>query len=694
LLSLLVSVPHPAGGEEKPPLNIDADEVVWNRKEGVITAKGFAHVRYGDTFFAADRMEYHPASGDLTASGNVVLEYEDSRIFAQRMDFNVDTTLGLLYNAEGYIGGAYFITGKKVQRISEKEYQFEEGSFTTCRCDDPAWLFTLKRGTLHLDRFAVLRGAAFKVKGLPVAALPIALVPAKTERSTGFLFPSFGTSSLDGFILENRFFWAINRQSDATLGLDYLSKRGLRPNLEYRYIISRNARGRIFGSMLEDRVNDVTFYQIRGGHYQRFKHDVVSELKIDFESAVSPAREFDLDVERRAKVRTDSFLYARKNWRRQALQMENRFFKSTLSREAPSFAMLPELTFFNSRERLFSTPLYYDLNLTVSNFIEELPGGGNRNLSRVDFFPRLSLPIGSLSWWDFTQTVGFRETAYSEQRGSVKPVTRELFFSQTMLEAPRLFRSYAVRMGKIDRVVHIVEPVVTYTYVSDNEAGIEGRILRFDEVDDFGAASVLAYSLTNRLVAREVGEGGRRRVREIARVTLSQSYDIREERSRRAGDPLSGVLIDVETWFLPSLRVNFDALYSLEQDSLETMNLEVGYRFLKYLNFEFDSRLKRGRQPAGLPRTDYIRAGIGANLGERWYLEYAARINLLLKKEVTENSFILSYTSQCWGFKARLVDREDETTVDFQIELLGLGGLGKKINPTVNPHLLPRLCAP
>jgi hypothetical protein len=72
-------------------------------------------------------------------------------------------------------------------------------------------------------------------------------------------------------------------------------------------------------------------------------------------------------------------------------------------------------------------------------------------------------------------------------------------------------------------------------------------------------------------------------------------------------------------------------------------------------------------------------------------LEYAARINLLQEKKFIENSLIASYKSHCWGITARLVDRFDETTVDFQVELTGLGGLGEKIGRLVNPERLPRL---
>ena len=47
---------------------------------------------------------------------------------------------------------------------------------------------------------------------------PILYYPTKEDdRATGFLMPTYGSSSLRGQSLHNAFFWAIDRSQDATL---------------------------------------------------------------------------------------------------------------------------------------------------------------------------------------------------------------------------------------------------------------------------------------------------------------------------------------------------------------------------------------------------------------------------------------------------------------------------------------------
>ena len=66
-----------------------------------------------------------------------------------------------------------------------------------------------------------------KVKGVPLFYLPVMYYPTnKEDRATGFLMPTYGTSTLRGQSIHNAFFWAINRSQDATLLHDWFSKTG------------------------------------------------------------------------------------------------------------------------------------------------------------------------------------------------------------------------------------------------------------------------------------------------------------------------------------------------------------------------------------------------------------------------------------------------------------------------------------
>ena len=88
----------------------------------------------------------------------------------------------------------------------------------------PRWQLTSGTVLLNLEHYAILTNSLFKVKGVPVLYLPIFYYPINDEdRATGFLIPTYGTSTIRGQTISNAFFWAINRSQDATFLHDWYS---------------------------------------------------------------------------------------------------------------------------------------------------------------------------------------------------------------------------------------------------------------------------------------------------------------------------------------------------------------------------------------------------------------------------------------------------------------------------------------
>ena len=194
----------------------------------------------GDTKLYADDVWYYVDQNRAVATGNVVFRQGTNQISADRADFDTKTRLGTFYNASGFAtaqpprqsaapGGAalpprtgqdtivYFF-GETVEKIGPKKYKIISGGFTTCVQPTPRW--DLHAGTivLNIDHYTLLKNAVMNVKGVPLFYLPVLYYPTKKEdRATGFLLPTYGTSTLRGQQLHNAFFWAINRSQDATI---------------------------------------------------------------------------------------------------------------------------------------------------------------------------------------------------------------------------------------------------------------------------------------------------------------------------------------------------------------------------------------------------------------------------------------------------------------------------------------------
>jgi hypothetical protein len=106
--------------------------------------------------------------------------------------------------------------------------------------------------TLHLDDYAFLKNAVFRVKNVPLMFLPIFYYPIQEDnRATGFLIPIYGSTTQRGQSITNQFFWAINRSHDATIEHDWFSKTGQQIGGEYRYVLAPGSQGNTRMSFLK-----------------------------------------------------------------------------------------------------------------------------------------------------------------------------------------------------------------------------------------------------------------------------------------------------------------------------------------------------------------------------------------------------------------------------------------------------------
>src|SRR6266446_4193524 len=126
-------------------------------------------------------------------------------------------------------------------------------------------------------------------------------------------------------------------------------------------------------------------------------------------------------------------------------------------------------------------------------------------VERTDFAPHVTT---AFRWHDIQliPSFGIRETFYdsSFQNGAIAGlnVVRSSRDVTVDLVLPSLDRVFKAPKWMGDQVKHVIEPRVTYKYVN----GIDNfsQIVRFDETDLFTNTNQIEFSLTNRLLAKDV----------------------------------------------------------------------------------------------------------------------------------------------------------------------------------------------
>lgn len=133
----------------------------------------------------------------------------------------------------------YFrLQGESLERKDGNTYTARDAIFTPCICADgnsPAWGFQADEIVTQQEGYINLKHPVLTIKGVPIIYLPFLKLPMKVKRQSGFLMPSFQTSSRNGFVYSQPVFLENNPNSDATLTTDLFQKRGIRLGLEARY---------------------------------------------------------------------------------------------------------------------------------------------------------------------------------------------------------------------------------------------------------------------------------------------------------------------------------------------------------------------------------------------------------------------------------------------------------------------------
>jgi len=521
------------------------------RKGDVTTADGDVDIHYGDTRLRADHVEYNGKTYEAMATGHVQLDYGNEHLEADEAHYNVSTGHGLFNNVRGSIqierrpnptllisDNPLYFEARDVERFPGDVYLVHRAWITICDPEHPKWQFYAPNARIRLDKTVALVNANFRLFRVPLIWLPYATAPAgRKVRATGFLIPDVGQSSRKGFILGDAFYWAPNPWMDATIGAQFMSRRGVleRGTLRAKPFENTSIEYTYFG--VEDRglLNpDGTTRSPQGGEQQRleiqsllpggwrFVTDYNHLSSLTFRLAFADSFGEAINSE----VRSATFLS--NNFRGFSLNFAGLSDKSFLTLPVAATATSPavpatSVTLRNLPEARFgsveqaplrSLPIYFGLDafagvvfrndedIRTSNFVD-----------RYELAPRITVPLHFGRWLGVTPSAAFRTTRYGDSFDSagqvspvaisrntgeftveIRPPVLERFFERTSLNKDKTRRRYK----------HTIEPAFAYRYVT----GVNrfAQFVRFDSDTTLTNTSEVEYGFTQRLFRKD-GDG-------------------------------------------------------------------------------------------------------------------------------------------------------------------------------------------
>lgn len=666
MLSLVAAMDVSAsGGDEK--VRIVSDSLQHNSKNDTVRATGNVTVEWKGSTLTADEVEYSQSTDDASASGHVKLRSDTEELTAEQMTINLLTRRGVAVNGmlttrEGNLK----LRGERMEKTGEDEYHLSRGSFTTCDADPPSWKFTASELDLTLEGYATGRNVVFSVAELPVFYTPYIIFPAKTQRQSGFLFPRFGNSNRNGFLLDIPYYWAVSPSAEATLDLDIRTRRGYGAGANIAYLRPAGSYGNIKGYAVYDKEMD------RGRSTLGARVKELIGPTMDFNADVSMAtdRSFYRDYGEVSgeynRQALDSSVSLVKRWESWYAAAEARMIDdlgSSLNRQ--TLQRLPELSLAGTGMRLGPLPLYVGLKSRITSFSRREGTEGQRLIAQPTVAWHADLPDGlTLGGWG-----GYQQRLYHAYGGHGDG-NSGLGLAVAGADASANFmKIYDIAGTGMTRIRHSLTPGMGYSFVQDKG---QDRLPFFDYDDRVPGQNLLNWSLTNLLTGRFDSSGTE--YRELLMMRLSQGYQLSGGRRDllNAADPggrFTDMRIEATASPLKQIAVYYDSRLSTSRGKFGSNSIWA----------RFDD--ERGNS-AGLgyrrtdERMDYLQGSLTLAMLKPFYLNLVERY-AFDRKDFLEQFYAVEYRHQCWSMNLSYRDRPGNSEFMVNFSLAGIGNTGK-----------------
>ncbi len=688
------------------------DDLEPGEVEGTDVFFGNVEFVYQDIKVTADRVTLNREEETLFAEGNVVFDQGPRRLVGATLDFDLQEKLGELTEVKGQLATDYFFEGMRVAKVGDNTYEIEDGIFTSCEADVPAWSFRARKVRVTVDKYARARGATLRAKKLPVLYFPYVLWPAKTDRTSGFLVAKPGYSQRRGASLGLAYYQTLGRSADTTFNVDLFAggapdgSAGTGSYLgignEFRYKPSESSEGIFEGYTIRDPELDDWRWRVKYDHESK-------RLPLGFRGVVQveDVSDFDFfqDFERRADRNSQRRIYSRgyltKNWGTHSLNIQFDDRETLVGNQGRTIQLrqLPEIEYKMRSTRLGKSPLYLALNSSMHFLDLERSATLDNSYQRADLSPALTLPIRSKPWLSMSFTVGSRFTWYgdslftSEETAATNPtsgfrddsLTRFVPTAAAEIVGPSFSRIFETNGKRFSKYKHVIEPRINYGFFDDFED--QERIPLFDEIDNLRGRNVTRFSIFNRLLAKPTDEsqGGAREIM-LLQIYQDHSFDpdrplqLSSDRSlQRSAGPLTALYR-----FNPSRKLSLrtEVAYNTLFGEIERTSFSGSFDLGRVSSFGLRWTTRSNAELAET-RSNQVRASWNVPIIPR-KLSFRAQVNYDLERSIMQlQRYLFNFRGSCYTMSLEVADFKTGNREDLEYRfLLTLKGVGTFLDIT------------
>ena len=689
-------------------------ETLENIVDKQIKAKGDAVLIKSGKRIEADQIIFDQISNELEADGNVKLKSGNTLITGEKLILNVDDSVGEIPNAtfdsdtenKSAINQSIRGFAEKLSIIGTNKTSLENAEITTCEVGQTDWF--IKGSKIDIDNKTKTVDAAdarMEFKGFPILYSPKVNFSFNNQRKSGFLSPTWGSTTRSGFQVKAPYYFNIAPNKDATITPRYMGKRGLQIGGQYRYL-NDDYRGEANVEFLNnDYMTNQERYLLNLKHQQKFSDNLSGFYRFQKVSDNDYFADMSSLVSKTSRVilpQEFGFDYKVGQWN-SGIRVQK--FQSLTTRSP--YEKLPQV-FLNRNDEFYgiqSSSIFeftqFDANNSHNKFVsgDLLPKG----YSIGDFKPTGSRFVYNQS---FQSTI--HENSYSYIRPKITMNFRQYDINHGALSTNE---SFAIPTASVDgglffdrtfnffgnNLTQTLEPRAFYSYTPFHDQSMipiyDTRLMDLNMYNIFSENQFIGYDriqdsnqITTGLTSRFIDSNSIERLSLTfaQRFYLSDRQVLNDPLYSNAGTSLesasSDFLFGANARLTKNLTFRTMTQYNPEQSS--TKRVQYGFKYNpnpgKLLRFDY-----RFIENAATNQTRLKQANISGQwpLGRGYYA--IGRYNFDLdNSKVTESLGGLEYDAGCWSSRV-ILHRLSLATADepnyslwFQLELGGLGSIG------------------
>jgi LPS-assembly protein len=368
---------------------IDADSMFRDSVKDTAELEGNIQIVYQGQHIRADKARVHMRAKQIELSGNVEIMDAKNTIRGERVYLDYENNTGVIHNGMVQSGQVMF-SGTTLQKIGPEEFIVSEADYTACTNCPASWSFSGTTVRAEMGGYAYIKNGILRFWDFPVFWFPYLVVPLKSDRQSGVLTPGFENSNTGGFSVAVPYFWAINRNTDATITMKNYEKRGLKTDVEYRYLLNDTSDGTLnFASLYdnafadearlnnyrpaEEKGSPINRWYARYQHYLDMPDDFVHRAQINLASDLQYSKDFPLETLNHGDSAMENRMSITKNTKDQHFSVDSSYYVNFLHADplngnADAVHRLPELRFAQTQKNLGDSNFIYSMDLNYVNF--------------------------------------------------------------------------------------------------------------------------------------------------------------------------------------------------------------------------------------------------------------------------------------------------------------------------------------